>query len=720
MTNRACRGRGDLGKRRESRGAEWILASSKPFIRRMDPMISLFGLPLSSSVLFILAGVLIGHLLWYHDRSAAKETVDGLEDRYSKAKGSARARRRDALQLQKEVESRQSDLDKIQLAYDAVVAEKISLDQQTQSMHSDLVRLSQEQHSLSDELADERRRNETIVRELQQALQLKAKTDSEYERLAQNSQSAQSEINERNQIIDSLRSDLDHLTKTSAQLQSELDQARSNALAMSQDNEQLRQNLANTSVEVEHRVSDLQKQLNEAIQQRESLVAQLNETQGDLVARCEDLDDLHSEMAQMRVDLAKLESDLNIAKQAANDRDSIASDLEMAADSMTQQRELIEARENEIATLNAEIKKLREQFENSRSEKMAVAGQLVHYESEIEQLQSRLSEMAPISMQFQTANEELQAERDQNRQLLVKVSAQTEQISQLQAKLLALPEIRTELDGIRAEYQLAMATVTEMKADSERAHHLLGVKEVEAERLNSQIEALKTELESLSAMASTLEPLRDNLEQKHRELAKLYSENNDQKSMILELQNQQGLYQQALSEIDRLKQEASDVEDRTSAIYAENEKLRSERGKLDQALAGLRDQVTSQAARFEKTNLSIKDLTERLQATQATLSAANQKIQSQEAKLAGIDKELLLRQQRIQQLQPLVSKVDDLSIRLRDLRAEYEDSLESNVKASKRIEELQHQAQQDAEKIRQLRRDRVSITESDQPIRKAA
>ena len=131
-------------------------------------MISLFGLPLSSSVLFILAGVLVGHLLWYRDRTPDREAVDGLEDKYSKAKGSARRRKRDFVTIQREKDEQDLQLQKLRNEYQDLSDRKDSLDNQSQTMHGDLVRTSRELQTAVEDLDEERRRNQTIIDELRE------------------------------------------------------------------------------------------------------------------------------------------------------------------------------------------------------------------------------------------------------------------------------------------------------------------------------------------------------------------------------------------------------------------------------------------------------------------------------------------------------------------------------------------------------------------------
>lgn len=47
----------------------------------------------TSLILFLLAGILIGHLLWYRDPAADKEKADHLETRYLQARTAAKQRK---------------------------------------------------------------------------------------------------------------------------------------------------------------------------------------------------------------------------------------------------------------------------------------------------------------------------------------------------------------------------------------------------------------------------------------------------------------------------------------------------------------------------------------------------------------------------------------------------------------------------------------------------
>ena len=67
--------------------------------------VQLLGMPISSAVLFLLAGMLLGHLLWYRDRGKNSGNDPELETRYLKIRGSLKQRKTQIKELQKQNDS---------------------------------------------------------------------------------------------------------------------------------------------------------------------------------------------------------------------------------------------------------------------------------------------------------------------------------------------------------------------------------------------------------------------------------------------------------------------------------------------------------------------------------------------------------------------------------------------------------------------------------------
>ena len=72
--------------------------------------VQFLGMPLSSAALFLLAGLLLGHLLWYRERSKKSSDEPELESRYIKLRSSLKQRKVQLRELQKQHESVSEDL----------------------------------------------------------------------------------------------------------------------------------------------------------------------------------------------------------------------------------------------------------------------------------------------------------------------------------------------------------------------------------------------------------------------------------------------------------------------------------------------------------------------------------------------------------------------------------------------------------------------------------
>ena len=72
--------------------------------------VQLLGMPLSSAALFLLAGTLLGHLLWYRDRGKSSPTDPDLETRYLKVRSSLKQRKTQVKELQKQNASLDEDI----------------------------------------------------------------------------------------------------------------------------------------------------------------------------------------------------------------------------------------------------------------------------------------------------------------------------------------------------------------------------------------------------------------------------------------------------------------------------------------------------------------------------------------------------------------------------------------------------------------------------------
>ena len=145
----------------------------------------LIGLPLTSIILFVLAGILIGHSFWYRDRSGDVEKINWLEKRYLQARNVSRQRKLELRELHKSRDQQQFELGSLRQRYEANLVQFKSLERSAQSAAQELNEMRLEQRETGQQLVDEQRRSERLVSQLQEVLQSKANLESELKRREQ-------------------------------------------------------------------------------------------------------------------------------------------------------------------------------------------------------------------------------------------------------------------------------------------------------------------------------------------------------------------------------------------------------------------------------------------------------------------------------------------------------------------------------------------------------
>ena len=107
------------------------------------------GLPIVSISLFLVAGIAIGYLVWFRDRTEDDKRILELEERYAAANGAAEMHRQEFLEAKKALNIQGSDLEQFRLL-------KTDIDEATQDIRA--------------ELAAEVSRSESLTLQLQESL----------------------------------------------------------------------------------------------------------------------------------------------------------------------------------------------------------------------------------------------------------------------------------------------------------------------------------------------------------------------------------------------------------------------------------------------------------------------------------------------------------------------------------------------------------------------
>jgi chromosome segregation ATPase len=142
-------------------------------------MMDLLGLPFTSIVLFILAGIVLGHALWYQDRSSDIEKINWLEKRYFQARTIAQRRKLELRTLFIAKDQQQRELGTLRQRYEANRVQFNALERSSRADSQELHELRQAQQELTQQLSSELRRSDMLVNQLQEVLKGRAGLESQ-------------------------------------------------------------------------------------------------------------------------------------------------------------------------------------------------------------------------------------------------------------------------------------------------------------------------------------------------------------------------------------------------------------------------------------------------------------------------------------------------------------------------------------------------------------
>ncbi len=427
--------------------------------------IQLLGMPLSSAALFLLAGTLLGHLLWYRDRGKNSANDPDLETRYLKVRSSLKQRKTQVKELQKQNDSIDEDLTNLRQAHSTLRAKNKRLEQISQSSQEEI---NQFRHSLNEaeiQLGDEEKRNQTVIDQLQELIEKNAT-------LTTGNQAHQESFEKLDQQYRQCVSDLE---TAQYELDTSLAQARIQQTDQAQQQTTIR--------DLEHRIESTDQALEQV---NESLL----QTQQDLVARCKDLDALRSEKEQLdeqsQADaqtLTQLETDLTLSKQIQTERDEFATDLAAAASSLSEQRQALEQCEAALELKNAnlaeqekQLSDLNLQLTDERENRVQLEQFNAACQTQLAELESLLSDKTSACAQSDLA---LDIAQKTNAETQATISGLTAELAQSNARKIAFRSKVAELQQLVEQQQ---QQVTELCAiREENAIHSLDLAETRAQ-----------------------------------------------------------------------------------------------------------------------------------------------------------------------------------------------------------------------------------------------
>ena len=416
----------------------------------------LFGLPVISILLFIFAGILIGHLIWYYDRSADEDKLRELEDKLAKDNKSSSTHKQELLKLQKCVQQQGSDLEQSRL-------NNTELQQKYEVARATLAALQKEHQAV---------------------LAAKADIDNLNERNTDVARQAGDELARRAKLIDELQSTNKNHVGEIASLKKSLQQQSAASVE---------------SADKSRQISELSEQLDLAQQGKQQMQVALDAAHRELEAQSEQQSALrkelaasiqHGESASRRA--GQLEKQLKSVEAVASERDQLHQQYESVTDSVT--------------TLQRQLADVSQKVAVAESDNQMLIAEIDKKTELIGQLEQQVRDLSPLQAELQKANQQLEEQKtlsQQNSQIASKQKEEIAQLRLLQGELSTLQSENEELSGQLTEATKVSHSLRQSLAEKAQEVDTLqkGNQEVSQQYSNaeSQMQALRAELEKATS-----------------------------------------------------------------------------------------------------------------------------------------------------------------------------------------------------------------------------
>ena len=728
--------------------------------------VNLFGVPVPSVALFLLAGLLLGHLLWYRDRGGrSAENVD-LENRYVKARGSVKQRRNQIKELKKQNETLTEELANLEQNHLTLRSKNKRLEQVSEHSQEELNQFRRSLNESEVQLASEEKRSVTVIGQLQELLATNAELEAENK---------------------SHQDGIEQLDQQYRQCVTELESAQC-------ERDTLQSRLRDHESELDHKqrsLDDLECRGSTQEQSLEESNNSLQQTQQDLVARCRDLDVMRSErdtldqaLQQSKQSLAHLKSEMSVATTIQSERDEFAKDLETAANSLGEQRQTLELCESELILKKDRVNQLEQLLENASTQiaeeqdnrtqleqfNTACQSQLQELEEELskksdecvqlnlalhlaeetttqtqqtiptlsnelatareqlkveavrfsdlrgQQLSEQLEELSGVKNQLSTAEQTIQEYHERGAALESLFVQQADQISGLSQPAARVPELELKLKREQVDLRKSLSEIeaqqdiiTDTELAYDEAQQELAATITEVHAMETRIEALTADLHNL---ANDNETLARSQRESNEQIACVHAQQQNLDAAAAELQLVHKERDLLIQTRDSLEVSVTRMSNQITTHLAEAKRMNELFAQTTHEYESLETDLQTE---IKARNKAIDELKEQLTIrTQQHDSLADDiafkttTIDQHQGELRQLSAELKEAHAARHDQEQLQTQITELTYHLACARSELEDSLDMNARAQDRIREMENQLHEHLIKIRELRRERSS------------
>ena len=125
-------------------------------------IVPLLNIPIISVVLLLLAGILIGHLIWYRDRTDDEAMLADLRSENADLQSSLHEHKQAYIDLEGQFEDRQKSFEQLKAANMQLEQDQSEKQQDMSEIHHELARLQQLKDQAFHDLDQERQKRRTL------------------------------------------------------------------------------------------------------------------------------------------------------------------------------------------------------------------------------------------------------------------------------------------------------------------------------------------------------------------------------------------------------------------------------------------------------------------------------------------------------------------------------------------------------------------------------
>ncbi|MBB3206598.1 chromosome segregation ATPase [Rhodopirellula rubra] len=721
------------------------------------------GIPFLSAFLFVMGGILVGHLLWYRDRSRDMQAIKEAESKYNKAKAAARDRKHQFIELSRNSQSFEQQCEDYRNEIDSLRQALASQKQHSESLETEMGKLQAEHSRFELACRDAQQQRDAALdqaednaTELDKVRALLKDTEAKFEasatqmgELASTATAAGTQINDLQTRCDQLSHKNEQLEQEIRTLSGQLEASQQRHTTSEEERDQLASQRDEKVAELEQatirgeqldeEIASLREQLENARTQRDKL-----EEERDLLVRQRDLSE--KEIGQVSSRGEELEQELTSLREQLEAADAQRVSLEEARDALTEQRDLLiqqrddNAREygaitNRCETLAAEIEELRERCDDLTIQRDEAAEQRDHaimqrdqFATERNELANQHTETTTLASETDEKYTELQKEyatlRDQyevaiqtNQQRLEQADSHEANVKRLEKEL---QSTTLQVQTLQSEHDDLLEQLDERTARIQAAIDGRVTAETALSQMEAQIESLEEELTQSGRLRSEheqkLQEIHASTEEMRVQAHELSEKLSGKDKRIEELQARIGEQEEAINrhraeiqrlhsfrpEFEKLKENVAQKSAALAKAGAELQTRRSVEAQLKNELEQRDERITVFTVEQQTVRQQIAEQTEVIGKLRRELHDATAKLETAKQ----YQPQAVALQKKAETLQVVES---DLRKQLQNVSSELDASLDANASMQDRIRQIESQLHENAVAMRDLRRKRANV-----------